>query len=352
MSGGILALIAHAGGKPKKMAFELLTVAHALARQSGSAVNALLLGPGATEAAAKLGAWGVAKAYAAEAGLEQYAPLTWVRLAAETARAENTAVILLSADGVARDIAGRIAARLGGVLASDCVGISAAAPLPAGWPEGSHERDARGTTGVPPVPLCPLTIMRPVFSGRLLVTAEFRGPGPLVVTLRPNSFTPEAPANPSAGVVVPLAVRRAPNDLRLVVTELAKAGSGRPELAEAAIIVAGGRGAGSAQNFRLILELADALGASPGASRAAVDAGYAPHALQIGQSGKTVNPGLYLACGISGSIQHLAGMRTSKCIVAINKDPQAPIFRFADYGIVGDLFEVLPALIAELRRGT
>jgi len=360
LTGGILAIIAHAGGKPKKTAFELLTVAHALARQSGGAVRALLLGSGAAQAAEYLGAWGVEKTYAAEAGLECYAPLSWVGLIAETARTENSAVILLSADSVARDIAARVAARLGGVLASDCIGLSALPPSPsppregegggADWQEGSHERDARGTTGVPPLSCCPLTVTRPVFSGRLLVTAEFRGPAPLVATLRPNTFALEAPAKPRAGVVVPLAVRQAQNDLRLVVTELVKAGSGRLELAEAALIVAGGRGVGSVKNFQLILELAEALGASPGASRAAVDAGYAPHSLQIGQSGKTVNPALYLACGISGSMQHLAGMRTSRCIVAINKDSQAPIFKFADYGVVGDLFEVIPALIAEVKH--
>ena len=323
----MLALIAHANGRPKKTAFELLTVANSLVQPAGGAVSALLIGAGATQAAENLGAWGVERAYAAEAGVEGYAPLKWARLIAETARTENAAVILLSADSIARDIAGRVAARLEGGLASDCVGLGLPSP-------------------------CSLTVTRPVFTGRLLVTAEFRGPGPLVATLRPNTFVAEAPAKPGAGAVLPLAVQQDEKDLRVVVTELAKAASGRPELAEAAIIVSGGRGLGSAENFRLILELADALGASPGASRAAVDAGCAPHSMQVGQSGKTVNPALYLACGISGSMQHLAGMRTSKCIVAINKDPQAPIFRFADYGVVGDLFEVVPALLAELKRKT
>jgi len=324
VTGNVLVIIPLAGGRPKRTAFEPLTVADSLVQQSGGEVSSLLLGPGAAQAAESLGAWGVERAYAAEVGAEDYAPLEWVRLIAETARAENAAVILLSADSIAHDMAGRVAARLEGALASDCVGLTRS--------EGR------------------LRLIRPVFSGRLLLTAEFAGPGPLVATLRPNAFAAAQPARTGAGAVVPLATRRNEKDLSVIMTEFAKAAAGRPGLTEAAIIVSGGRGVGSAEGFKLILELADALGASPGASRAAVDAGYAPHSLQVGQSGKTVNPALYIACGISGSMQHLAGMRTSKCIVAINRDPQAPIFRFADYGIKGNLFEVVPALLAELKR--
>lgn len=337
MAGNILAVLAHAGGKPKKTAFELLTVANSLAQQAGGAVCALLMGPGAAQAAKNLGAWGVERAYAAESA-RGYALLSWVRLIAETARAENSPAVLLSADSIVRDIAGRVAARLEGALASDCVELSVRPLLP-----GERTED---------FPARRMTVTRPIFSGRLLVTAEFKGPGPLVATLRPNTFTPEAPAKQRAGAVIPLAIKEDERDLRVILTAAAQAATGRPELTEASIIVSGGRGVGSAENFKLILELADALGASPGASRAAVDAGYAPHSMQIGQSGKTVSPALYIACGISGSMQHLAGMRTSKCIVAINKEPQAQIFRFADYGVVGDLFEVVPALIAELKRKT
>lgn len=326
MTGNVLVILPHVGGKPKRTAFELLTVASALAQVPGGRVSALLIGHSAARAAGNLGAWGVERAYAAAVGPDGYAPLSWVRLIADTARTENAAVILLSADSIARDIAGRVAARLGGALASDCVGLRANSSC--------------------------LTVTRPVLSGRLLVSADFKGPGPLVATLRPNSFAVEAPARPGAGALVPLTVKEQEKDLRVIATELANAASGCPELTEATIIVSGGRGVGSAESFRLIRQLADALGASPGASRAAVDAGYAPHSMQIGQSGKTVNPALYIACGISGSMQHLAGMRTSKCIVAINKDPQAQIFRFADYGLVGDLFVVVPALIAELKRKT
>jgi electron transfer flavoprotein alpha subunit len=189
-----------------------------------------------------------------------------------------------------------------------------------------------------------------VLAGRAQVTAAYAGSGPLVASLRPNAFTTQKPDAPGAGAVVQLAVEQAPEDLRAVVLEAARSESTRPELTEAAIVVSGGRSIGSAQGFKIIYDLADALGAAPGASRAAVDAGYAPHSMQVGQTGKTVNPVLYIACGVSGAIQHLAGMRTSKYIVAINKDPNAPIFKLADYAIVGDMFEVVPALTEEFKK--
>ncbi|MGD0090071.1 MAG: electron transfer flavoprotein subunit alpha/FixB family protein [Planctomycetota bacterium] len=328
-----LAVIEHAGGEPDGAVLEVLSVAHSLARQSGGVVSAFVAGPLGSDVAGYLAGWGVDKACVAAGGVETYLPLYWAQLIADTARAENAVVVLLRANALGRDIAGRVAARLGGALAADCVGLSVV--------------DGK------------VRLERPVFSGRVFVTAEFSGPGPLVATLRPNVFSAEMPDKPGAGRVVTLAakvaqasgLRRNPEDCATVIaTELARDTGKHLELSEATAIVAGGRGVGSAEGFRMILELAEVLGAAPGASRAAVDAGYAPHALQIGQSGKTVNPALYVACGISGSMQHLAGMRTSKCIVAINKDPGAPIFRFCDYGIVGDLFDVVPALIAQLDR--
>jgi electron transfer flavoprotein alpha subunit len=320
----VLVVIEHAGGRPKKTAFELLSVAHSLAQQSGGAVSALLLGAAAQQAAEGLGAWGVEKVYLAEAGFERYAPLSWVRLISDTARTQDAAVILLSAGGIGRDIGGRVAARLEGALASDCVELHAEAGK--------------------------LCLTRPVFSGRVLVTAESGGHGPLVATLRPNAFAVRKPAKPAAGTVVSLPFKQDEKDLRVVVAEVAKAAGVRPELTEAAIIVAGGRGVGSAEGFRLILQLADALGAAPGASRAAVDAGYAPNDWQVGQTGKVVAPELYIAVGISGAIQHLAGMKDSKVIVAINKDEEAPIFQVADFGLVADLFVAVPEMGEELKK--
>jgi electron transfer flavoprotein alpha subunit len=320
----ILVIAEHAGGAVKKTAFELLTVARALAAQSGGEVHAAAFGPGSGAAAAELAAWGAQRVLTAEANLESYASLSWTRAVAAAAGESKPSIILFSAGSLARDIAGRVSARLGGALASDCVAIAGAG--------GKVE------------------LTRPVYAGRARVSAEYAGGGVLVATLRPNAFNIEKPAAAAAGVVSALAVDAVPADLRAVVVEVAKAQSTRPDLTEAAIVVSGGRSLGSAENFKYIYDLADALGAAPGASRAAVDAGYAPYSMQVGQTGKTVNPVLYIACGISGAIQHLAGMRTSKYIVAINKDANAPIFKMADYGIVGDLFEVLPALTEEFKR--
>jgi electron transfer flavoprotein alpha subunit len=311
----------HADGKIKKSAYELLTVASQLAQ--GGEVHVLLLGPGAASAASGLGEWGAAAVHAGEVGFENYASLRWTRAIVDFARTHKAAAVLMGTGSLSRDIAARVAARLGAALASDCVKLTSV--------DGFQ-------------------LTRPTYGGRALVSAAVAVGTPLVASLRPNAFTAAKPAAPAAGAVNTLTVADEPADLRAVVIESAKSGGTRPELTEATIVVSGGRSLGSAENFKLIYDLADAIGAAPGASRAAVDAGYAPHSMQVGQTGKTVNPVLYIACGISGAIQHLAGMRTSKYIVAINKDVNAPIFKLADYGIVGDEFQVLPALTEEFKK--
>ena len=187
-----------------------------------------------------------------------------------------------------------------------------------------------------------LAIRRPIFAGKAMAT--YRASLPAVVTLRPNTFLPVDPAAGSPPEVVDLLVEELSGLCARVVETLPAPGQGRIDLTEADIIVSGGRGLKGPENFKLLEELAATLGAAVGASRAVCDAGWRPHSEQVGQTGKTVSPKLYIACGISGAIQHLAGMSSSKCIVAINKDPQAPIFEVADYGIVGDLFEVVPVL--------
>ena len=325
MSHDVIVVAEHADGKIKKSAYELLTVASQLAQagQPPGEVHVLLLGPGAASAAAGLGAWGATAVHVGEAGFETYASLRWVRAIVDFAAPRNPAALLLSAGSLSRDIAARIAARMGAGLASDCVKLSSSGGL---------------------------QLTRPVYGGRARVTASVAAGTTLVASLRPNAFTATKAAAPAAGAIDALTVADVPADLRAVVTEVAKSGGTRPELSEATIVVSGGRSLGSAENFKLIYDLADAIGAAPGASRAAVDAGYAPYSMQVGQTGKTVNPVLYIACGISGAIQHLAGMRTSKYIVAINKDANAPIFKLADYGIVGDEFEVLPALTEEFKK--
>ena len=190
---------------------------------------------------------------------------------------------------------------------------------------------------------------RPLFAGKCLAKVEIQGPRPHFITVRPNALgLPDSPASQQAQEEE---ISSADNgNLRAVIKSVLKGTSEKLDLTEANIIVSGGRSLKSAENFKILHELADVLGATVGASRAAVDSGYAPHAMQVGQTGKTVSPSLYIACGISGAIQHLAGMRTSKIIVAINTDPDAPIFAKADYGIVGDLFEIVPLMTEEFKK--
>ena len=314
----------HADGKVKKSAYELLTVAAKIAGATGE-VHVLLLGANASQAAGvgNLGAWGATAVHVGEANLDVNSSLAWTRAISGFAATLSPAAVLFSTGSISRDIGARVAARLGASFASDCVALSI-------------------ENGI--------QVRRPMYAGRAIVDAGVPAGKTLVASLRPNAFTAAQPASTAAGKILPLEVSHDPADLRTVVLESVKSGGTRPELAEASIVVSGGRSLGSAENFQLIYDLADAIGAAPGASRAAVDAGYAPHSMQVGQTGKTVNPVLYIACGISGAIQHLAGMRTSKYIVAINKDANAPIFKLADYGIVGDMFQVVPALTEEFKK--
>lgn len=189
---------------------------------------------------------------------------------------------------------------------------------------------------------------RPLFAGKCLAKVEIEGPKPHFVTVRPNALGMPATENAAAGNAADATVSA--GEIRAVIKEIIKGASEKLDLTEANVIVSGGRAMKEAANFKILEELADTLGATVGASRAAVDSGYAPHSMQVGQTGKTVAPSLYIACGISGAIQHLAGMRTSKCIVAINTDPDAPIFTKADYGIVGDLFQIVPILTEEFKK--
>ncbi|GMV80191.1 MAG: electron transfer flavoprotein subunit alpha [Planctomycetota bacterium] len=322
MGQDILVVAELKDGQPKTAVRELLTAARRLAEALGGQPRAVALGPGAAGAAGELAAWGAASVLTADEAPS--GGLRAVRVLAAAVAQIQPAAVLLSVNAFSRDVAARLAARTNGALASDCTGLSVA--------EGK------------------LQVVRPVCAGRAILTARPCAAGPLVATLRANSIGAEAPAAPGAGTVSALDVPADPADARVTLKETTATKSERPELTEAAVVVSGGRSLGSADAFKTIYELADAFGAAPGASRAAVDAGYAPHAMQVGQTGKTVSPALYIACGISGAIQHLAGMRTSKYIVAINKDPNAPIFKLADFGIVGDLFEVCPALTAEVKK--
>lgn len=313
----IIAVAEHADGKPRKIAGEVASEAVRQGAASGLEVIGLALGPGAASAAAALGDFGIAKAVAIEGGsVASYSGEAWAAAIAAVAKARGAKLLLLGATSFARDLLGRLGALLDACPAADCVAIR-------------HESGR-------------LRARRPVYAGKAIATVAFEGPI-AVASLRQNVFP--AAGGKGASTAVETAAPAAPPARCGKLLERVASGGGKLELTEAETIVSGGRGLKNPETFaRLIEPLAAALRAAVGASRAVVDAGWRPHSEQVGQTGKTVAPKLYFACGISGAIQHLAGMRTSKTIVAINKDREAPIFKVADYGIVGDVEEVLPAL--------
>ncbi len=322
MAKEILLLAEHANGKIKKYSAELAGVAKTLAARTGGQVHALLVGNGVKAAAPELGKYGVSKVHVVDdPSHEHYNAESWSSAVAAVVKEIGPAIVLGTASSAGKDTLPRVAARIGAGFANDCVDLR--------W-EGS------------------LIAKRPLYAGKCYALVTFAGTT-AVATVRPNTF-PVPAAEAGMAEVMSLAGSFAPAKYK--VREVVKGESDRPDLTEAEIIVSGGRAMKEAANFKLLWELADAIGpqATVGASRAAVDSGYAPHAMQVGQTGKTVSPKLYLAFGISGAIQHLAGMRTSKVIVAVNKDPDAPIFQKADYGVVGDLFQVVPALKAEIKK--
>ncbi|MGB0970631.1 MAG: electron transfer flavoprotein subunit alpha/FixB family protein [Mycobacterium sp.] len=306
----VLVLVEHAEGALKKISAELITAARALGEPAAVVVGK----PGTADPLVDgLKAAGAAKIYVAESDdAENYLITPYVDVLAALAESASPAGVLLAASADGKEIAGRLAARIGSGLLVDVVEVK------------------EGAVGI-----------HSIFGGAFTVEAQTVGDSP-VITVRPGAIEAE-PAD-GAGEVVSVEVpAAAENATKITSREPAVAGD-RPELAEATVVVAGGRGVGSAENFGVVEELADSLGAAVGASRAAVDSGYYPGQFQVGQTGKTVSPQLYIALGISGAIQHRAGMQTSKTIIAVNKDEEAPIFEITDLGIVGDLFKVTPQL--------
>ena len=321
--GAILVLLERRGGDPKGSSLQALSTARRLADASGDPVVALACGAGASSCAAVAGAHGAAKLLAVDdASLDLYVPEVYAATLADAARSVGADTVLAPGTSLGRDVAARAAARLGTGLLSDVVEI---------------ERGAVGARRG----------KRPVYSGKAYAWASVPQARPAMATLRPNVF-PAVASGGSPAEVVPTAAAKVPARCRVVRLETSPATE--LDVAEASIIVSGGRGLRGPENFSLVRDLAAALGAAVGASRAVVDAGWIPHAHQVGQTGKVVSPSLYVACGISGAIQHLAGMSSSKVIVAINKDPDAPIFKAATYGIVGDVFEVVPKLTDEIKK--
>ncbi len=317
----VLAIAEQRDGLLRKVSHEVVAAARQLADQMGGTVDALVLGGAGVDAAgAKLGAVGADRVFVAEhASFAKYAPCGYAATAAAVVKRGGYAAVLVAATATGKDLAPRIAALLDAPLATDATALGFAAGK--------------------------VTATRPVYAGKAIQQVALDAPVG-VVSLRPNVFaaTPSAKAGAIAKVD---AVATA----RVTVREVKAAAQGKLDVAEASVVVSGGRGLKGPEHFALLESLAKAFGAAAvGASRAVVDAGWRPHAEQVGQTGKTVSPQLYVAVGISGAIQHLAGMKTAKVIVAINKDKDAPIFQVADYGIVGDLFEIVPRLTEEVTK--
>lgn len=311
----VLVLAEHADGTPKKVTFELLT----LARTFGEP-GVVWLGPGAEAAADRLAEYGARRVYhGAHPDLAAYAVAPQAEALASVASTAQPAAVLVAATPEGREVAARLAVRLDSGVLTDVIGLT---------PDLLAEQS--------------------VFGGSVVVRSRVSRGTP-VIAVRPNAVAAEPAPAPAIVEALNLELSAAARGAR-VVERVAEARSDRPDLGEAAVVVSGGRGVGGSDGFRLVEALADALSGAVGASRAATDAGWYPHQHQVGQTGRTVSPQLYIALGISGAIQHRAGMQTAKTIVAVNQDREAPIFEVADFGVVGDVRTVVPQLVEELAK--
>ncbi len=314
----VMAVLEQRGGELKRVSHEVLTAARVLADGLGSEVHALVVGgPGiATEG---LGRYGADRVFVvADGQLADYQADQYANVSAGQVGAGDYAAVVLGATAMGKDLAPRIAAKLSCSLVTDATSVT--------FDNG-------------------IVVARPVYAGKAAYTLKVTSM-PCVLSIRPNAISPKQ--SEKAGAVQASTADH--GAIRARTTEIKAPESEALDVAEASVVVSGGRGLKEAENFKLLEDLAAVLGGAVGASRAVVDAGWRPHAEQVGQTGKVVSPNLYFAVGISGAIQHLAGIRTAKTIVAINKDPDAPIFKVADYGIVGDLFEVMPRLTEEIKK--
>jgi len=313
-----LAVLEQREGVLRKISHEVVTAAQRL----GDSVDAVVCGVGPVQGTDQVGKFGADKVVTlTNPAFAKYAPEACAQALAERAKQGGYRTIVFAASATGKDLAPRVAAKLGVGVAGDITDLATDAGA--------------------------IVVTRPVYAGKALLKVKVTAQ-PAVLSLRPNIFTPVE--RPKAGTAETVAVNVPAG--RVMVREIKAAPAGALDVAEAQVIISGGRGLKEPANFKVLEELARAFGghAAVGASRAVVDAGWRAHADQVGQTGKTVSPSLYIAVGISGAIQHLAGMRTSKVIVAINKDKDAPIFKVADYGVVGDLFEIVPKLTEEIRK--
>lgn len=323
--GGILVFAEQRDKKVKKVTFELLSKGKEISSKTGEELSAVIIGSMVSDLADKLAQYGAKKVYIADdERLKDYITEAYTKILTDLIKEINPSIFLCGATIQGKDLSPRVAARLGVGLATDCTEIELT-------DEGK------------------ILVTRPIFAGKVFVKLELKD-FPQIVQMRPNALSISTPDETNKPDLVNVKISLTSDDLRSKVVETIITTTGRPELTEADIIVSGGRGMKGPENYKIIEELADLLGAAVGASRAAVDAGWIDHMFQVGQTGKTVSPNMYVACGISGAIQHLAGMSSSKIIVAINKDSDAPIFKACDYGVVGDLFQIVPLLTQEIKK--
>ncbi|MFO7598439.1 MAG: electron transfer flavoprotein subunit alpha/FixB family protein [Candidatus Desulfacyla sp.] len=325
MAQGVWTIAEQRDGEIRKISYELVSEGRRLADALGQELTVVLLGSNIKDKAAEFGPYGANKVLVADdSRLEPYTTDAYVSVISQLVKANEPGILLLGASVEGKDLAGRLAARLDVAMAQDCTAFAIE--------DGN------------------LAAIRPLYAGKAYAKVTFENSWPQMATARPKVMAINEPDASKSAEVTDAAFTLDDADLKTKVLDVIKDASGKVDLTEADKIVSGGRGMKGPENYNVLEALADVIGASVGASRSAVDAGWRPHSDQVGQTGKVVSPNLYVACGISGAIQHLAGMSTSKVIVAINKDADAPIFQKADYGVVGDLFDVVPALTEEVKK--
>lgn len=325
MAINVLVAVEVRDGELKKSSREGLGLARKLVAQAGGGeVSAVLPVASAGDIPQQLAASGADKVLVAEdANFANYCPGGYAAAVEAAAKAVSAEAVIVAGSAMGKDLTPRVSARLGAPAASDCIEAS--------YADGK------------------LTATRPAYGGKVQVTVSFASQ-PAILCIRTNVFDTAPEDSSRSAATENLVVEPGEAELAMKITGVERTTGERPDVSESDVVVSGGRGMQEGENFKMLEQLAEALGAGIGASRAAVDAGWRGHGDQVGQTGKFVSPSLYVACGISGAVQHLAGMLGSKVIVAVNKDPDAPIFKVANYGVVGDVFEVVPALIEELNR--
>ena len=325
MAQGVWTIAEQREGELRKVTYEMVSEGRRLADALGQELTTILLGSDIKEKAAELAKYGADKVIvASDPRLEPYTTDAYVAVISELVKVGDPSVLILGASVQGKDLSARLAASLDVGMAQDCTAFAIE--------DGN------------------LVATRPIYAGKAYAKLTYENSFPQMATARPNVMSVGEPDESKTAEIVDGAFSLEDDRLKTKVLEVTKDEGGKVDLTEADKIVSGGRGMKGPENYKILEDLADLIGASVGASRSAVDAGWRPHSDQVGQTGKVVSPTLYVACGISGAIQHLAGMSTSKVIVAINKDPDAPIFQRADYGVVADLFETVPALTEEVKK--